>query len=288
MKYHLYADDSQLYKKSLYSDLNFVIRQTELCIEDTKVWMDSNKLKLNDDKTELILFKNKFQIKDHVDISLSINGCDIVTSSKVKNLGVMFDEDLSLTPHVNYVYKYIIFQLSKIASIRKYINEDIAKTLVTSLILSRLDYCNSLFCNMTNENVEKLQLLQNHAARLIFGAKKRDHITPLLMKLHWLPIYYRINYKIALLCFKCLNKTAPIYLQNLIQIYKPRRSLRSSTDNSILFKPVMNYKTYGEKSFSFYGPYVWNSLPAHLRNCDNINIFKKNLKTHLFKQAYNL
>ena len=345
MKYHLYADDSQLYKNSLYSDLNSVIRQTELCIEDTKVWMDSNKLKLNDDKTELILFKNKFQIKDHVDmslsingcdivtsckvknlgiifdedlsltphvnsvyksiifqlskiasirkyitvdISLSINGCDIVTSSKVKNLGVIFDEDLSLTPHVNYVYKSIIFQLSKIASIRKYINEDIAKTLVTSLILSRLDYCNSLFCNMTNENVEKLQLLQNHAARLIFGAKKRDHITPLLMKLHWLPIYYRINYKIALLCFKCLNKTAPIYLQNLIQIYKPRRSLRSSTDNSILFKPVMNYKTYGEKSFSFYGPYVWNSLPAHLRNCDNINIFKKNLKTHLFKQAYNL
>ena len=141
---------------------------------------------------------------------------------------------------------------------------------------------------MTNENIEKLQLLQNHAARLIFGAKKREHITPLLMKLHWLPIYYRINYKIALLCFKCLNKTAPIYLQNLIQIYKPRRSLRSSTDNSVLFKPVMNYKTYGEKSFSFYGPYVWNSLPAHLRNCDNINIFKKNLKTHLFKQAYNL
>ena len=69
--------------------------------------------------------------------------------------------------------------------------------------------------------------------------------------------------------------SAPIYLQNLIQIYKPRRSLRSSTDNSVLFKPVMNYKTYGEKSFSFYGPYVWNSLPAHLRNCDNINIFLK-------------
>ena len=107
MKYHLYADDSQLYKNSLYSDLNSVIRQTELCIEDTKVWMDSNKLKLNDDKTELILFKNKFQIKDHVDMSLDINGCDIVTSSKVKNLGIIFDEDLSLTPNVNSVYKSI-------------------------------------------------------------------------------------------------------------------------------------------------------------------------------------
>ena len=109
------------------------------------------------------------------------------------------DEDLSITPNVNAVYKSIIFQLSKIASIRKYITIEVAKTLVTSLIISRLDYCNSLFGNMTNENIDKLQLIQNHAARLIFGAKKKEHITPILIKLHWLPIKYRIDYKIALM-----------------------------------------------------------------------------------------
>ena len=257
-----------------------------MCIEDTKAWMNSNKLKLNDDKTELILFKNKFQIKNHVDVSLDINGCDIVNSSQVRNLGVIFDEDLSLTPHVNAVYKSIIFQLSKIASIRKYITIEVAKTLVTSLIISRLDYCNSLFGNMTNENIGKLQLIQNYAARLIFGAKKKEHITPILIKLHWLPIKYRIDYKIALLCFKCLNNLAPMYLQNLLKIYVPRRSLRSSHDNYVLIKPAMKYKSYGERSFSFYGPFVWNSLPFELRKCDNINIFKKQLKTFLFKKAY--
>jgi len=110
--------------------------------------MDSNKLKLNNDKTELIVFKNKFQIKEHVQASLNINECNIVASSKVKNMGVIFDEDLSLKAHVNSVYSSIIFQLSKISSIRNYITTDVAKTLVTSLILSRLDYCNSLFCNM--------------------------------------------------------------------------------------------------------------------------------------------
>ena len=120
-----------------------------------------------------------------------------------------------------------------------------------------------------------MQILQNHAARLIFRAKKKDHITPLLMSLHWLPIRYRIEYKIAVICFKCINGLAPIYLKNILEIYKPKRALRSAQDNLILKKPVMNYKSYGEKSFYFYGPFVWNSLPFHLRDSQNIDIFKK-------------
>ena len=250
--------------------------------------MDSNKLELNNDKTELIVLKNKFQLKDHVQACLNINDCEIVSSTKVKNLGVVFDEDLSMTAHVNSVYKSIIFQLGKISSIRKFITVDVAKTLVTSLILSRLDYCNSLFCNMSHDNIHKLQLLQNHAARLIFRAKKRDHVKPLLFQLHWLPIEFRIKYKIALLCFKCLQKTAPVYLQNLIEIYVPRRALRSSSDSLKFIKPSKNYKSYGEKSFSFYGPYVWNELPYNLRSCDNLFSFKKQLKTYFFKQAYDV
>ena len=178
--------------------------------------------------------------------------------------------------------------MSKISSFRKYITEDVAKTLVTSLILSRLDYCNSLLCFITTENIEKLQLLQNHAARFIFGTKKKDHVTPLLIRLHWLPIKFRIDYKIALLCFRCLNKTAPVYLQDLIEVYIPKRVLRSSQENSILIKPVMNYKSYGEKSFSFYAPFIWNSLPSDLRTCDNVNSFKRQLKALFFKKAFNV
>ena len=107
---------------------------------------------------------------------------------------------------------------------------------------------------MSSENIDKLQLLQNHAARLIFGTKKREHITPILFKLHWLPIRQRIEYKVALLCFKCIHNIAPIYLQNLIEIYTPSRSLRSASDKFCLKKVTMKYKSYGEKSFSFYGP----------------------------------
>ena len=136
-----------------------------MCIENVKSWMDSNKLKLNNDKTELILFKNKYQIKDHVKTNININGTDIQISSKIKNLGVIFDEDLSMSAYVNSISKAVTFQMSKISSIRKYITEDVAQTLVTSLILSRLDYCNPFLCSTTTENIERLQHLQNHAAR---------------------------------------------------------------------------------------------------------------------------
>ena len=141
---------------------------------------------------------------------------------------------------------------------------------------------------MTNENIEKLQHLQNHAARLIFRAKKRESVTPLLIALHWLPIRFRIDYKISTLCYKCLNGTAPVYLQNLLEIYKPTRALRSAHDELILKKPIMKYKSYGERSFYFYGPLVWNSLPFSLRSMGNLEGFKKQLKTFLFKKAFNL
>ena len=284
--YHLYADDSQLYKGCKFDYLDKIKEQNEHCIEDVKIWMDSNKLKLNNDKTELIVFKNKHQIKDHIDETICINDIEIQSSCVIKNLGVIFDEDLSMTSHVKNVCKSITFQLGKISSIRKFITTDVTKTLVTSLILSRFDYCNSLFCSMTSENIDKLQLLQNHAARLIFGKKKRDHITPILIKLHWLPIHQRIKYKVALLCFKCIHNLAPIYLQNLLEIYTPSRCLRSSNDNFLLKKVSMQYKSYGEKSFSFYGPIVWNSLPFDLRSTSQLSTFKKQLKTFLFKKAY--
>ena len=146
----------------------------------------------------------------------------------------------------------------------------------------------SLFCSMTNDYIEKLQLLQNHAARLIFRSRRREHITPLFIKLHWLPVKYRIDYKIATICFKCLHGLAPEYLRNILEIYKPTRALRSAQDNLILKKPVMNYKSYGEKSFYFYGPLVWNSLPYSLRSIDSLDSFKKQLKTFLFKKAFNV
>ena len=132
--------------------------------------------------------------------------------------------------------------------------------------------------------IVKLQRFQNKAARLVLRRRSRDHVTPMLIHLHWLPVRARIDYKIAVLCFKCLKKTAPIYLQELIQPYIPSRSLRSAS-RSLLREPSTIARKLGRRAFSFYAPKMWNSLPEHLRDIDSISekLFKKNLKTHLFK-----
>ena len=139
---------------------------------------------------------------------------------------------------------------------------------------------------MTNHNFHKLQLVQNHTARVVSKAHKRSSATELLRKLHWLPVKQRVDYKIAFIVFKCLNiPTYPTYLKELIFVYSPSRTLRS-TDKCLLKKPVMQLKTFGERSFYYAAPEVWNNLPFELRSCSNLNIFKKKLKTFFFRIAF--
>ena len=176
--------------------------------------------------------------------------------------------------------------MKKIGNIRRYLTEDTTKTLVTSLILSKLDYCNSLLAGLPNEQLQQLQKIQNFAARLIKLTSKRDHITPVLNDLHWLPVKKRIDYKICLLCFKCINNQAPIYLSDCLKCYVPTRKLRSSNDTTTLVQTHRNYKYYGQRSISYCGPLVWNKLPKAIREAETTAAFKSKLKTHLFESYY--
>ena len=111
----------------------------------------------------------------------------------------------------------------------------------------------------------------------------RDHVTPILKALHWLPITQRVKYKILVLTHKCIyEKSAPEYLQKLLHKYNPTRLLRSSADTSKLSVPSYDKKE-SEKCFSVCSPILWNSLPVVLRSNQNIITFKKHLKTYLFK-----
>ena len=139
--------------------------------------------------------------------------------------------------------------------------------------------------DILNTLLDKLQYVQNSAARLVTLSKKHDHITPVLFNLHWLPIYYRINYKIILFTFKALHGLAPSYICNLISKYKPVRCLRSA-DKMLLTSSSYNLKSYGYRSFQVSAPVLWNSLPTSIRNIDCLTSFKRELKTYLFKLAF--
>ena len=282
MMYHLYADDTQLYKSGSHGELKEMLVSVETCVSEIKQWMATNKLKLNDGKTEVMVINNpKHAIPSEHIPQININGHTIESASKVKNLGVMIDNDMSMAAHVSALCKSLNFQLKKISSIRSFLTKDVATKLVTSLILSKMDYCNSLLAGLPRTKLNKIQIIQNNAARLIMRRKKSDNVTPILRELHWLPVEKRIIYKIATTCFKCIHNSAPLYLSSLVQVYHPPRALRSSTDNKLVL-PNVRLKSFGERAFYHSGPAIWNTLPISVRQAPTLSQFKKGLKTHLF------
>ena len=164
--------------------------------------------------------------------------------------------------------------------------QEVAAQLMVSLVFSKLDYCNCILYGLPQCLIDKLQKVQNCAARVCLKKRKFDNVTPLLRYLYWLPVSKRIDYKIATIVHKCIHGNAPPYIKELIHRVPFRRSLRSASDTTILIKPRKKLITYGERSFEYAGTAVWNTLPKSLRELENITTFKKALKTHLFSIAY--
>ncbi|XP_037648071.1 uncharacterized protein LOC119501650 [Sebastes umbrosus] len=148
-----------------------------------------------------------------------------------------------------------------------------------------IDYCNSLLYGISNTSINKLQLVQNAAARLLNHTKSWHHITPVLKDLHWLPVSHRISYKILTLTYKALHQLAPPYLSELLSPYQPQRSLRS-TSAGLLSTPKSKLRSFGDRAFSRAAPKLWNSLPKLIRDSDSLTTFQSRLKTHLFSSAY--
>ncbi len=144
---------------------------------------------------------------------------------------------------------------------------------------------NRLLGGCPASSINKLQVVQNAAARVLSRSRKYDHITPILQSLHWLPIKYRISYKILLLAYKALNGLAPAYLTSLLSRYNPSHSLRSQ-NSGLLVVPRIAKSTKGGRAFSYLAPKLWNSLPDNVRGSDTLSLFKSRLKTHLFSQAF--
>ncbi len=148
-----------------------------------------------------------------------------------------------------------------------------------------MDYCNALFTGVPSKLLHKLQLVQNSAARVLSRTPSTEHISPVLQHLHWLPVKYRVEFKILLLTYKALHNLAPQYLSQLLHVYTPSRALRSSSSISLVV-PRIRLTTMGARSFSYTAPRLWNSLPLNIRNSDCLLTFKTRLKTYLFIQAF--
>ncbi|XP_057187413.1 uncharacterized protein LOC130552818 [Triplophysa rosa] len=284
LKFWYRDNTTQLYISSRPDD-SFQLSKLAECIEDIKHWMTCNFLLLNSNKTEILLIRPKTREQNISDYNLQIEGCTVAPTNTVKHLGVILDSNLSFKNHISNVTKTAFFHLRNVAKLRNILSVADAEKLIHAFVTSRLDYCNALLSGCPASSINKLQLVQNAAARVLTTSRKYNHITPMLSTLHWLPIKYRIDFKVLLITYKALNGLAPTYITELLPHYNRSRSLRSQ--NSRLLKtPRITKSTKGGRAFSYVAPKLWNSLPDTIRGSDTLSQYKSRLKTHFFSQAF--
>ena len=280
-----FADDNQGFVSFTIGDdedMEKAFQNLQTCLYQLEQWLLGNMLKLNQDKTKLIFFAPKQKLHLFKDYELHFGGHVIKPSTTVKNLGAFFDKELTMEKHINTKVKSAHFQIRNLWIIRKFLTEQATKSLVVALVLPKIDYCNGLLAEVPKYLSNKLQRVQNSAARLIKKVKKRKRITPTLKDLHWLPVIFRIKFKINLLTYKTVNNLAPPYLCNLISDFR-----RTRNDNLKLIIPTFRRKRIGGRAFKNCAPRIWNALPLTVRSSETVSLFKKALKTYYFNLHYN-
>jgi hypothetical protein len=288
INYHLYADDSQFYIP--ISNLDLSREKIASVLSDIRLCMHERKLKLNEGKTEVILINGGLNhpALQPKDINL---GIDVLPKNTVKNLGVIFDSKLSFIDHFNSIVKTCNFHMRRLSSIIKYLDKASATTLMHAFITSRIDYCNSLFINLPNKYLKRLQTLLNRAARLIFNLPPFTRTSSYLYELHWLPIKARLEFKVCLLVYKALSSNQPAYIRELLTSYTPQCNmiLRAADNPHLLVVPRLDKRSkFASRALSYAGPKLFNQLPSKVKDATTTDTFKKLLKTHLFTKAYDL
>ena len=188
--------------------------------------------------------------------------------------------------HINTVTASCFYQLRRLRQVRRCLSRDATTQLVYAFITSKLDYCNSVLANLPKATIAPLQRVQNAAARLVLNLSRRDHISPALKQLHWLPIEWRIQFKLAVMMHTIHTGRCPAYMSDVVHTVA-NNSTRTGLRSSGSARYVMpRCGTFGEAAFSVSGPRAWNSLPPELHSITDLKQFKKLLKTHYFTLAF--
>ena len=285
---HLYADDTQIYGFCHPEACLELQSRVSVCISEVDGWMRSNRLQLNADKTEIIWCTSSRR-QHQIPTASFVIGADVITPvSSVRDLGIYLDSDLSMRTHISKTVSACFAVLRQIRSIRRSVTRPVLQSLIASLVLTRLDFGSSTLAGLPARQLNRLQSVVNSAARLVFSARRSEHVSPLLYELHWLSVPERINFRLAVLVYRCMNGTAPRYLASELQCVaniESRRRLRSASSPS-LHVPRSLHKTIGDRAFPVAGAKVWNMLPPEITSLPSLQTFKRALKTELFCRSY--
>ena len=285
-----YADDHYIkdtFNPTIPGAETTCIKQLEKSLVDIQHWMASNTLKMNASKTDVSFFGSKSMLTKTQMDCVDVGGEKVKISHGIKYLGVWLDCNLNMRHHIDIKIKTAAGNIRRLINIRQFIDTGTAKILACSLVLSHLDYANSILCGLPESTTTKLQRIQNWAAKVVLRYGRYESSKEALKLLHWLPVKSRIDFKILCLVYRSLHGTAPAYLSELLRSHVNGMNTRSQTDSHKLYVPFTRKKTFAARSFSAYAPRLWNALPTSIAVTDNFPDFKKSLKTFLFKKAFN-
>jgi Reverse transcriptase (RNA-dependent DNA polymerase) len=285
---HLYADDTQVYGFSPPASAAQLQTRVSMCIADVAQWMRSNRLQLNTTKTEVLWCSSARRQHQIPIVPLRVGQDAVAPVQCVRDLGIYLDSDVSMSTHVSKTASKCFAVLRQIRSIRRSVTRPVLLSLVVSLVLSRLDYGCATLAGLSRQQLDRLQSVLNAAARLVYSARKYDHVTSLLRELHWLRAPERIAFRQAVLVYRCLHGQAPQYLVDeftRVADVESRRHLRSAT-TTMLVVPRSRHSTIGDRAFPVAAARLWNSLPSSVTSSPSLPIFRRRLKTELFSRSY--
>lgn len=282
---YMYADDIQVYVSTTVDGATAAVDRFARCLVDIEAWLRAGRLRLNPAKTQ-VMWLGSSQLLAKLDITevFVLSSCVRVQDS-ARDLGVVIDSQLTLSAHVAAVCRSGYFQLRQLRPAIRSLSQDASRALVQAFISCRLDYCNSVLFGISDSLLARLQSVQNAAARLITGTRRRDHITPVLRQLHWLPVRQRVAFKVATLVYRSLSGDAPAYLVDDCRLVADVRERRLRSADGRMCAVCRTHSIFGDRAFAAAGPRLWNSLPSELRQPDlPYSTFRRLLKTFLFGQ----
>ena len=277
-----YADDQQIYKSfSANQQAEILTWKIVCCFYVIQRWMSDFCLQLNPSKTQIIVVGPQRVLN-----SIKIHGVQLMDDlcvrfvTSTKSLGFLINENLSFHTQVMALKRDCFRLIRNICKMRFIFGKQQLKLIVNSLVICKLDYCNSLFYGINERYLKELQIIQNAAGKVVFGLYKHDHVGDTLKELHWLPVRERIQFKILLLVFKSLNGLGPTYLAEML-------NYANYSHNIHLIEPAAD-TVMGDRAFQRCAPQLWNNIPASVKTSASLDSFKTKLKTYLFDKAYGL
>ena len=277
----VFFDDNKLYTSFPVQQCELAVTKVNEDLRKIRDWCFDNRLLLNASKTKLILFGSRQMIAKIPDFRLTLFGKELIPVPSAKDLGLLFDSNLSFGPHVVKMTSSCTSSLGQINRAKYALDRDLLTIVIQSLVFSKMYYWSIVWSNTTASNICKLQAVQNFAARIITNSRKFDHVTPLRCDLHWLPVKFHLFYRDAILTFKCMNGMAPDYLSEKF-VHRGSISGRCTRNSQSLNIPLYKSAT-GQRTFYYRAVSLWNDLPAIIKTSTTLNIFKTNLRRYLFK-----